>query len=177
VATRPGTNPQTSPRPSGRPPRPVSAHRNPHARGTEVLLRRSCGGLARSAEAPKRLPNTWRRTRPHPQRDEESGSCKCSCQQLREQLPAHNPHPQVGTHVQNRLRRSWLGGAGGTGPKRRAAMRCPTHQGCAETADEAPGKDLSVQVSLAYGRGGEHTHTHHGATAPHSSHTSNYPKR
>ena len=119
-------------------------------------LRRSCGGLARSAEAPNRLPNTWRRTEPHPQRDEDNGSCKCNCRQLREQLPAHNPHPQVGTHVQTRHRRSWLGGAGGTGPKRRAAVRCPAHQGCAETADEAPGKDLSIQVSLAE----THTHTH-----------------
>jgi hypothetical protein len=70
----------------------------------------------------------------------------------------------VGTHVQTCLRRSWLGGAGGTGSKRNAAMPCPTHQGCAETADEAPGNDLSIQVSLAYGKGGgsayTHTHTH-----------------
>ena len=137
----------------------MSAHRNPHAKGTKCPL--DVHGAA-SPEVPK--PRTASQTHGGAPslipRGMDNGSCKCNCRQLREQLPAHNPHPQVGTHVQTRHRRSWLGGAGGTGPKRRAAVRCPAHQGCAETADEAPGKDLSIQVSLAEARGVTHTHTH-----------------
>jgi hypothetical protein len=129
-----------------------------------VPLRRSCGGLARSAEAPNRLPNSWRRTEPHPQRDEDNGSCKCNCRQLREQLPAHNPHPQVGTHVQTRHRRSWLGGAGGTGPKRRAAVRCPA-QGVLRRPTRHPARTCQFRSPLP-----KHTHTHthtHTNTHPH----------